>query len=138
MTSANVTDYVIADLNGQEVGRHRFHHLCKPHWEDLLKFVPPHLFTIQAFTPDEDEVIHAGQAVSLLDFLVELDLLCACGQPLHYLRPETEAAMRRVVRLQGAKLKVTVGHRSWLVPRHYLALHGLRAEELPALGFQEV
>lgn len=34
----------------------------------------------------------------------------------------------------------TVGGRSWRVPKHYIALHGLRARawELPALGFAEV
>ena len=37
---------------------------------------------------------------------------------------------------------ITVGKRSWRVQRHYLALHGLRAKELPELAkrlnFEEV
>ena len=33
---------------------------------------------------------------------------------------------------------VVVDDRAWLVPRHYIALHGLKAWELPGLGFQEV
>jgi hypothetical protein len=39
----------------------------------------------------------------------------------------------------GTHTKVTVdGRRTWLVPRHYIALHGLKAEQLPGMGFEEV
>jgi len=63
---------------------------------------------------------------------------CACGAPLHY---EDDAA-RRFIEARAAELGenivVTVGLRHWLVPRHYIALHGLKAQDLPGLGFPEV
>jgi len=35
-------------------------------------------------------------------------------------------------------IPITVGDRIWRVQRHYIALHGIKAEELPGLGFQEI
>jgi hypothetical protein len=63
---------------------------------------------------------------------------CHCGLPLHYSDPETERLVRRLIAERGEMLTITVEGRSWLVPRHYLALHGVKAWELPTLGFQEV
>ena len=64
--------------------------------------------------------------------------MCACGQPLHY----TDDAVRRfcdsMVEQFGENVVVNVGLRRWLVQRHYIALHGLAAKELPQLGFPEV
>ena len=67
-----------------------------------------------------------------------MDGLCHCGKPLHYTDADVERAMWRLIALKGERIKVTVGGRSWLVPRHYIALHGLKAWELPFLGFEEV
>lgn len=64
-------------------------------------------------------------------------LRCPCGLPLHYTDPEVFAAVERIIAELGPDIVVTVGARTWLVPRHYLALHGLRAWELPTLGFPE-
>jgi len=66
------------------------------------------------------------------------EIMCACGRPLHYENDESRQFMERLVAESGEHIKVTREHRSWMVPRHYIALHGLAAEELPFLGFEEV
>lgn len=68
--------------------------------------------------------------------------MCACGEPLHYTRPDIEAAMRRLVAKRGELQKITVmGIGEWMVPRHYIALHGIKGSELPELaerlGFEQ-
>jgi hypothetical protein len=63
---------------------------------------------------------------------------CPCGKPLHYSNPEVQAIVERLIAEHGESLLVTVGERSWMVPRHYIALHGLKAAELAELGFPEV
>lgn len=65
--------------------------------------------------------------------------MCACGKPLHYSNPETQRQVQSLVDELGATIRVRGSNgRVWLVPRHYLALHGLKARELPELGFPEV
>lgn len=71
--------------------------------------------------------------------------MCACGQPLHYTDPTRGTFVERMVEKFGDLVKITSlepDRRSWLVPRHYIALHGLQYAELPELakryGFEEV
>ena len=64
--------------------------------------------------------------------------LCHCGKPLHYTDPLVADFTRDLVKRQGSTVKVSVGGRIWEVQRHYIALHGLAAAELPDLGFPEV
>jgi hypothetical protein len=64
--------------------------------------------------------------------------LCLCGKPLHYTDLKLKEFVEKQVELMGECTKVTVGGRTWLVPRHYIALHGLKAEDLPYLGLEEV
>lgn len=65
--------------------------------------------------------------------------LCHCGQPLHYHDPAVQALVERMVQHLGAEVPVTVPDgRVFLVPRHYIALHGVQAWELPSLGFPEL
>jgi hypothetical protein len=64
--------------------------------------------------------------------------LCHCGRPLHYTDPVAESFTRGLVENLGPTLKVSVQGRVWEVQRHYIALHGVRASELPDLGFPEV
>lgn len=64
--------------------------------------------------------------------------LCACGHPLHYSVPALRAAVEDLMTRLGPEILVTVAGRTWRVPRHYIALHGLRAWELPRLGLPEV
>ena len=63
---------------------------------------------------------------------------CGCGQPLHYSDPQIRSAVERMIVARGPDMPVTVGERTWLVPRHYIALHGLKSWELPLLGFPQV
>ncbi len=68
---------------------------------------------------------------------------CPCGLPLHYATPEAAEYMDRMVAELGERIAVEVLTRgTFLVPRHFIALHGLKAEDLPALaeiyGFERV
>lgn len=67
---------------------------------------------------------------------------CPCGQPVHYSDPMTEAAVDALVARLGVDVEVTTPEGTWLVPRDYIALHGIKAAELPALaerlGFKKV
>lgn len=68
--------------------------------------------------------------------------MCPCGKPLHYADRDKRQIMEETISRLGKETKVTVGTRSWMVSRHFIALHGLIAEELPELaakhGFKEV
>jgi hypothetical protein len=64
--------------------------------------------------------------------------LCPCGKPLHYTDPGVEREVAAVVEEKGEFQRVTVNGRTWLVSRHYIALHGLKGSEVASLGFQEV
>jgi len=64
--------------------------------------------------------------------------ICHCGRVLHYYDPQVEATMRRLVKSHGAFMPITVGNRTFLVQRHYVALHGVQGANLPELGFEEV
>jgi hypothetical protein len=64
--------------------------------------------------------------------------LCFCGKPLHYTDPAIQASVQKLVDELGESIPVTTGGRTWMVPRHYIALHGLRAKEIAGLGFEEV
>jgi len=66
--------------------------------------------------------------------------LCPCGKPLHYSNPSTQALVERMISLLGPTIKVTRTQdgRTWRVPRHYIALHGLKEQDLPDLGFEEI
>ena len=66
------------------------------------------------------------------------DEVCACGRPLHYANAHHRRWVEHLIADLGPDVKVTVGERSWMVPRHYIALHGIKARELPSLGFPEV
>lgn len=62
---------------------------------------------------------------------------CPCGRPLHYTNPKIQEVVETLVRDLGENIPVTVGEKTYLVSRHYIALHGLKASELPDLGFPE-
>lgn len=65
---------------------------------------------------------------------------CHCGRPLHYRVPEYRQFVEELIKLAGGDPFVTVcvAGRAWRVQRHYIALHGLKAQEIPHLGFKEV
>jgi hypothetical protein len=64
--------------------------------------------------------------------------MCACGRPLHYSDPELQRKVEEIVKRQGEAIKITIGHRSWMVQRHYIALHGLSFVDVQYLNFPEV
>jgi hypothetical protein len=63
---------------------------------------------------------------------------CHCGLPLHYSDPDVRDAVERCIQEKGEFVTVTVCGRSWRVPRHYIALHGLKGAEVASLGFEEI
>jgi hypothetical protein len=67
--------------------------------------------------------------------------MCACGKPLHYLDRSKRVIVEEMIGRLGKETPVSVEGRTWMVPRHFIALHGLIAEELPELakkyGFKE-
>ena len=65
-------------------------------------------------------------------------MFCHCGRPLHYQDAKLQAAVEAAVRKLGEYITVRLGSRAWKVQRHYIALHGLKADALPFLGFEEV
>lgn len=64
--------------------------------------------------------------------------LCHCGKPLHYTDPAVQQQVERLIKTSGECIEVTVGGATWLVPRHYIALHGLAGDKVATLGFQRV
>ena len=65
--------------------------------------------------------------------------LCHCGKPLHYTDPNIQRDVERLIAQLGEKIIVkTSDGRSWRVPRHYIALHGLKDVEVETLGFEEI
>ena len=69
--------------------------------------------------------------------------LCDCGKPLHYSRQQTRAQVELLIATLGPAQVITIPNDgSWRVPRHYIALHGIKADEIRALaqqyGWEEV
>lgn len=63
---------------------------------------------------------------------------CACGRPLHYSDSRIQALVQDQVDKLGEDILVSTRGRTWSVPRHYIALHGIKAAEIESLGFPEV
>ena len=59
---------------------------------------------------------------------------CPCGRGLHYTNPAQRHAVEKLVTLYGDTVKVRTPEGAWHVPRHWIALHGLAATELPSLA----
>jgi hypothetical protein len=66
------------------------------------------------------------------------EAMCACGLPLHYSNDALRERIEGMVREYGPNIRVVAGGQTFLVPRHYIALHGLKAAEMPSLGFPVV
>ena len=60
--------------------------------------------------------------------------LCPCGKPLHYTDNGIQKWVEEMIAEHGPTTNVTVEGRTWKVPRHYIALHGLMAFDLPNLA----
>jgi hypothetical protein len=93
---------------------------------------------IQRYTEGFAEGVKYGKRNLRRSNTMLIDTQCACGRPLHYNDPNVLRMVERLVATKGPDVHVQVGDRVWLVQRHYIALHGLKAQELPSLGFPEV
>lgn len=68
-----------------------------------------------------------------------MKIKCACGKLLHYTDDYVKLMVGEMVVAKGEYMKVTVPSKgTFKVPRHYIALHGLKAEEIDKLGFERV
>lgn len=64
------------------------------------------------------------------------EVTCSCGQPLHYTRPDMQAIVERLIGELGPNVCVQIGIDAYMVPRHFIALHGLKAWELSDLALK--
>jgi len=68
--------------------------------------------------------------------------MCPCGKPLHYTDPVAEGFTRDLISALGPIMKVSCPAGIFEVPRHYIALHGLKAVEVAEVaeryGFSQV
>lgn len=59
--------------------------------------------------------------------------MCACGKPLHY----TDSGLRELITLmckeKGEFITVRTESATYKVQRHFIALHGIKATDLPEL-----
>ena len=60
------------------------------------------------------------------------DLECPCGE-VHELSASVRSQYEQVTSGKSATVKVETPEGCWLVPRIYIAVHGLKADELPAM-----
>lgn len=67
---------------------------------------------------------------------------CPCGLPLHYTVPVIQETVEKMIAERGDTVLVTTPGGTWRVPRHYIALHGVKVDELSViarkLGFEEI
>ncbi len=59
--------------------------------------------------------------------------LCACGRPLHYTDQQVQIQMESLVDMLGSHVCIIVEGLWYRVQRHYIALHGMKANELEQL-----
>jgi len=64
--------------------------------------------------------------------------MCHCGKPLHYTDKSLQDHIEEMCSRLGDRMEVEVSGRRFLVPRHYIALHGLKGADVASLGFEEV
>jgi hypothetical protein len=64
---------------------------------------------------------------------------CHCGKKLHYTDLKTKKFVLKMIKKLGEYIRVTNSDGiTFRVQRHYLALHGLKEEELEKLGFEKI
>ncbi len=56
--------------------------------------------------------------------------LCACGKPLHYIDPSYRRLVEGLIKRLGENVPVEILGVAYLIPRHFMALHGVKAKEL--------
>lgn len=91
------------------------------------------------FVGGPDEFERGPHYESNRAWLEEQNKPCPCGRELHYSNPETERQVRQLVARLGRYQKITVaGLGTYMVDRHYIALHGVKGEDIPLLGFERI
>jgi len=66
--------------------------------------------------------------------------MCHCGKKLHYADKKIEHMMMKFIKESGEFVivfQVTTG-KSYKVPRHFIALHGINERQLGEYGFEQV
>lgn len=61
-------------------------------------------------------------------------VFCSCGRPVHYSNDESRARVETLIAEKGECIAITTDAGTWLVPRHYVALHGVAANTLARLA----
>lgn len=61
-------------------------------------------------------------------------MMCPCGKPLHYKDEKSKKMVQSIIDKFGEDIKVVVLNKEYLVNRHYIALHGIKASELEKLA----
>jgi hypothetical protein len=65
--------------------------------------------------------------------VLSLHFKCVCGAE-HQWPSETAMVIRHQTLTRGERMQVTTPAGSWMVPRVYIAAHGLKAADLPTLA----
>ena len=63
---------------------------------------------------------------------------CACGEPLHYINKDVEGIIKHYAEEFGEMVEITASSGTFLVQRHYIALHGVEAKDLDRLAIDGV
>lgn len=64
--------------------------------------------------------------------------LCHCGEPLHYADLSVKEMVDDLIVKLGTHIDVIYGNKTYKVPRHYLALHGVKWELMDTYGFEVI
>jgi hypothetical protein len=64
---------------------------------------------------------------------------CQCGQPLHYQNPDIGKMVEELIEIRGEYIEVQVARnfKTYMVSRHFIALHGLKGKDVSKMGFME-
>ena len=63
---------------------------------------------------------------------------CPCGKTHRYGTARLHRTMHDLARNHGSEMTVCCGGKTYAVSRHYIAFHGLKADQLPALASKGV
>ena len=99
-------------------------------WEEL-EFTCPRC-GMTSYHPEDIREGYCGHCHNWTRPDVVISCPCGCGRV--YTDPGIEAEVMRFVGELGECVKLSTPAGSWLVPRHYIALHGIKADELPTLA----
>lgn len=62
--------------------------------------------------------------------------LCHCGKPLHYSDETVKKHICDLIKELGTHVQIVCEGKTYRVPRHYIALHGINGKDLDKLGFE--